>query len=97
MDLTIRMVHGRVVPRPSSPLPAFGKAIRELRHQQSISQEELGFRSGLDRTYVGSIERGRTNPTLLSILRLATGLGVPASTILERFERLLHDDAPVDD
>jgi transcriptional regulator with XRE-family HTH domain len=85
------MVHGRVVPLPSSPLSAFGRAIRELRHTQGISQEELGYRSGLDRTYVGGIERGERNPTLCSILRLATGLEVPVSSIVERFERLLEE------
>jgi len=81
------------MPRASSPLSAFGRAIRELRLAQGISQEELGYRSGLDRTYVGGIERGERNPTLGSILRLAAGLALPVSTIVDRFERLLEERA----
>jgi transcriptional regulator with XRE-family HTH domain len=85
------MVHGRVVPSQSVPLSTFGRAIRELRQAQGISQEELGYRSGLDRTYVGGIERGERNPTLWSMLRLAGGLAVPMSLVVERFERLLAE------
>lgn len=36
----------------------FGTIIRELRYEKKISQEELGFRSNLHRTYIGMIERG---------------------------------------
>ena len=70
----------------------FGQTIRWLRGELGISQEELGSRSDLDRTYVGGIERGERNPTLLSMLKLARGLGLPASVVLERFERLPGDE-----
>lgn len=52
----------------SEYLTAFGRAVRRQREELAISQEELGFRSELDRTYISGIERGVRNPTLLSCL-----------------------------
>lgn len=54
----------------------FGKIIRELRKQKKISQEELGFRSNLHRTYIGMIERGEKNITLENIEKIAQGLRI---------------------
>ena len=54
----------------------FGRRIRELRHERGISQEELAHRAGLHPTYVGGIERGERNPSLMNIGRLAAALGV---------------------
>lgn len=53
----------------------FGAAIRRHRELMRISQEELADRAGLDRTYVSGIERGRRNPTLSVLQRLADALG----------------------
>lgn len=52
----------------------FGERIRALRKQLDISQEELGFRTGLDRTYISGIERGERNPSLNNIGKLAREL-----------------------
>lgn len=54
----------------------FGKKVADIRKLQGISQEELAFRCGVHRTYIGSIERGEKSPTLNTIDRLAKGLGV---------------------
>lgn len=54
----------------------FGFRIKSIRNDLSISQEELGIRAGLHRTYIGMIERGEKNITLINIVRLAEGLGV---------------------
>lgn len=54
----------------------FGARVRELREAMGISQEELAFRVGLDRTYISGIERGLRNVALKNIERLAGGLGV---------------------
>lgn len=55
-------------------LKFFGRHIQELRKELGISQEELAFRAGFHRTYIGMIERGERNITLSNLLRLAKGL-----------------------
>jgi len=52
----------------------FGNRIRELRQKIEVSQEELGFQTGLDRTYISGIERGQRNPALINIGKLARAL-----------------------
>jgi transcriptional regulator with XRE-family HTH domain len=52
----------------------FGNRMRELRRKLGISQEELADRCGLHRTYVGGIERGERNPSLINIGRIAEAL-----------------------
>jgi transcriptional regulator with XRE-family HTH domain len=52
-----------------------GAAIRRHRELVRISQEELAERAGLDRTYVSGVERGRRNPTVKILQRLADALG----------------------
>lgn len=61
---------------------AFGIRVRELRSRIGWSQEKLADESGLHRTYVGGVERGERNPTLLIIKRLADALGVPPAELL---------------
>jgi transcriptional regulator with XRE-family HTH domain len=56
--------------------PYIGPAFRALREEAEISQEELAFQAGLDRTYVSGIERGRRNPSLKSMQRIAAELSV---------------------
>ena len=65
---------------------AFGEAVREAREKLGISQEDLGFESGLDRTYISGIERGVRNPTLKTILRICRALGVRPSRLLRGTE-----------
>lgn len=69
-----------------SPSHALGAAVRELRYRGYISQEDLGFRAGLHRNYVGAIERGEINPTFRTLLRLVDGLGVPLSEVIACYE-----------
>lgn len=63
----------------------FGERVREFRSRLGISQEELGDRAGLDRTYVSSIERGRRNVALENICRLATALEVDPGHLISGF------------
>lgn len=62
---------------------AFGQNVRELRQAAGFSQEELAHLAGLDRTYVGSVERGERNISLDNIWLLADTLGVPPSQLIE--------------
>ena len=64
-------------------LQAFGKIVRHLRTEAGLSQEGLASRAGIHRTYIGGIERGERNPTLMTIHRLAIALGVRPSQLLE--------------
>ena len=68
-------------------LPArFGAAVQELRRRQGISQEKLAAQAGIDRAYMGGIERGQRNPSLTMIQRVAKGLGVPISELFQTVE-----------
>lgn len=73
------------IPRSSFHL-AFGRAIREIRHELGISQEELALRADIQRSYLGGIERGERNPSLANIVKIARTLEVPPSEILRRAE-----------
>ena len=64
----------------------FGKKVRQLRRARGLSQEELAFRAGVHRNYLGGIERGERNPALDNIAAIARALGVDPSELL-RFER----------
>jgi transcriptional regulator with XRE-family HTH domain len=66
---------------------ALGRAIRELRKERGISQEELAHRCGLDRSYMGATERGERNISLKVILRIADGLDISVVTLFERFDQ----------
>ena len=54
----------------------FGKTVASLRKQRGISQEDLAFRSGISRSYMGVIERGEKSPSVDTIARVARGLGM---------------------
>ncbi|MBY0357209.1 MAG: helix-turn-helix transcriptional regulator [Candidatus Obscuribacterales bacterium] len=65
---------------------AISKAIRQRRTAIGLSQEELGKRADLHRTYISDIEAGRRNLSLRSLLRLASGLELSASDLLQLAE-----------
>lgn len=56
-----------------------------------MSQEQLAFDSGFDRTYISLVERGVRSPTVRSLVKLAEVLQVPSSEILARMEALLKN------
>lgn len=66
----------------------FGAAVRKARVQAGLSQEELADAAGLDRTYIGGVERGERNPSLLSLRKIAVGLRVTLSKLLAGMEAL---------
>jgi transcriptional regulator with XRE-family HTH domain len=68
--------------------PYVGPAFRLLREEAEISQEDLALRAGLDRTYVSGIERGRRNPSLKSMQRLATELSISLDEVFSRARKL---------
>jgi transcriptional regulator with XRE-family HTH domain len=67
-------------------LKAFGATLRGKRKAAQMSQMQLADRSDLHRTYIADIERGARNISLLSIARLANGLGTTMSGLLSGVE-----------
>jgi len=63
----------------------FGRAVRRIREEQKINQEEAAERCGLHRTYYSGIERGVRNVSLLNIEKVAKGL---KKTLPELFSRV---------
>jgi transcriptional regulator with XRE-family HTH domain len=60
-----------------------GKKIREEREKIGISQEELGKRSKVHRTYIGMIERGEKNITIHNLIKIAHGLKLKVRDLLD--------------
>lgn len=61
----------------------FGRRLAVLRVGHSLSQEELAFKCELNRTYIGTIERGEKSATVNTIYKLAKGLGVSPKEFFE--------------
>ena len=68
------------------PSVALGGVIRARRKKLGLSQESLAAVSGLDRTYVGGLERGERNPTLKVLWQIAEAPEVPASELIKLSE-----------
>lgn len=64
----------------------FGTVIRQVRRESRWSQEELAGRAGLNRCYLGEVERGEAVPSLETLFKLARAVGLPLSTLLARCE-----------
>jgi transcriptional regulator with XRE-family HTH domain len=62
-------------------LIALGEAIRLARKQRGVSQEKLALIAGVDRSYVGRIERGDNNVAILTLLKLAQALDISVSDL----------------
>ena len=62
---------------------AFGARLRQLRKARKISQEAVALACGLDRSYLGRIERGEVNVSLVNIHRIAEALGVKSAQLFD--------------
>ncbi len=69
-------------------IQVMGENVRALRQSLSLSQEELAFRAGVDRTYISQIERGVGNPSVLVLVKIAATLGVGLQELLAERQRL---------
>ncbi|WP_303293324.1 helix-turn-helix domain-containing protein [Marinobacter sp. ST-43] len=63
-------------------LVAFGERVRQIRKEKGLSQEALADLAGIDRSYMGHIERGDQNVTLTKIHQIADALDVLATDLL---------------
>lgn len=63
-----------------------GGIIAELRHSADMTQEDLAYESGIDRSFMSKLERGETSISLITLVRLAETLGKKPSEILSLLE-----------
>jgi transcriptional regulator with XRE-family HTH domain len=73
---------------PPSPLPVrFGRVVRALRSDAEYSQESFADAIGVHRTHMGTIERGKGNPCLDVIAKIAKGLGLSLPELFAAVDR----------
>lgn len=75
----------------TKPLEEFGKTLRRRRENLGYSQEKLADVCGFDRTYISMLERGRRNPSLLNLIKLAKGLEASVSQLTEALDGIDTD------
>ncbi len=64
-------------------LSKVGNRIRKLRLDSGLSQEKLAFASNLDRTYIGSVERGERNISVINLTKISTALKINPFELLK--------------
>lgn len=64
-------------------LICFGNRVKEFRRGKGLSQEALAALCGLDRTYIGSVERGERNISLVNIVKLSSALDIPLKDLFD--------------
>jgi transcriptional regulator with XRE-family HTH domain len=79
--------------RRTEPQPALGRAIRRLRRERDLSQEELGHLAEIHPTWISHIESGRTNPAWGTVRRIAKVFDVRLSDVVLLAERLADEDS----
>jgi len=71
------------------PATAFGQAVRELRAERGLTQEGLALVAGVDRGFMGHLERGERQASLTVILKIAKALGCRPSALVASVEKKL--------
>ena len=66
----------------------YGQTLKLIREARGLSQEELAFKTDLHRTYISLLERDRKSPSLRTVTKIATALGM---TLLEFVQRMSED------
>jgi len=88
MQYSRKRRRGQQIQPASGPEKAFGQALREVRQNRKLSQQELAFECG-HRTYISLVERGIRSPPIRTVVKLAEVLKVSPSEIVGRMEGLL--------
>jgi len=79
---SVRLAPERNV-KKTDPRIVFGKRVAALRKERGWSQEQLALESGLARSYLGGVERGQRNISLLNIYRLAESMSLQPAALFE--------------
>ena len=69
------------MPKKRDILKRFGARVRGIRLEMKLSQEKFAAKCNLDRTYLGSVERGERNIALRNIEKIAKAFGIPVSEL----------------
>lgn len=77
--------------RGTRQLRVFGDRIRAQRLKRDLSQEDLGELAGLHRTYIGHLERGEANTSLVNLLKVAAALEIDAGVLIKGLSKDLGD------
>ncbi len=78
--------------RDAAIATAFGQRVREVRHAKGLTQEVLAEAAGLHPTFISNVERGYRTPTVPTLLRLAKGLAVPPSVLIDELTTTAIED-----
>jgi transcriptional regulator with XRE-family HTH domain len=70
----------------NAPAERFASVLRQMREERGWSQEQLAAQAGLNRSYLGEVERGSAMPTLTTVAKLASALEIRLSLLIERCE-----------
>lgn len=62
-----------------------GQIIREKRETLGLTQIEVAEKAGLDRNYIGMVERGERNPSYLSLIKIASGLNMTVDQLIKPY------------
>ena len=69
------------IPLEQQARKAFGDNLRRLRHKKGLTQEGLALACGMDRSYIGGVERGERNVSLVNITKIANALDIPVKEL----------------
>ena len=70
-----------------------GEELRQLRKKQGLSQQELSFRTDIDRSFLSQLENGKQLPTIHTLFRLAEALEVNPSVIISNVEKAVKQQS----
>jgi transcriptional regulator with XRE-family HTH domain len=73
-------------------LRTFGQRVRALRVERGMTQEQLAYRAGIDRSYLGGVERGERNVALVNLCLIAKGLGVSLAELFDELGEILEGE-----
>lgn len=79
------------MPHPERVLIGLGRALRAIRRDRGLSQEELSLETGVHRNYIGGIERGEHSPSVVGVAQLADALEIELGELFALAERNLGD------
>lgn len=70
-----------------------GDVLKELREESGFTQEQLAFKSDLDRTYISLLERGLRMPTVITLFRLSSALDIQPESFVKKIRITIEDNS----